>query len=78
MNLKDLKLNHKQLEDIIKQLLKFEAINEENKSLVFKFIDKIIIDDNKITIYKLENIAIIKLSCYNRQYKIERQYNCKV
>ena len=58
-NIQDLRLNHKQLEDVMKQLLKFETINEENKSLVFKLIDKIIIDDNKITIkYKFNNIEL--------------------
>ena len=58
-NIQDLKLNHKQLEDVMKQLLKLDTINEENKSLVFKLIDKIIIDDNKITIkYKFNNIEL--------------------
>lgn len=58
-NIQDFKLNHKQLEDVMKQLLKLDTINEENKSLVFKLIDKIIIDDNKITIkYKFNNIEL--------------------
>ncbi len=58
-NIQELKLKHKQLEDVMKQLLKFDDINEENKSIVFKLIDKIIIDDNRITIkYKFNNIEL--------------------
>lgn len=58
-NIQELKLNHKQLEDTMKQLLQFDTINEENKCLVFKLIDKIIIDDDKITIkYKFNNIEL--------------------
>ena len=58
-NTQELKLNHRQLEKAMKQLLNFYTINEENKSLVFKLIDKIIIDDNKITIkYKFNNIEL--------------------
>ena len=41
------------------KLLEFDTINEENKSLVFKLIDKIIIDDDKINIsYKFNNIEL--------------------
>lgn len=48
--------NPKQLEETMRELLKFDTINEENKSLVFKLIDKIIIDDDKINIsYKFNN-----------------------
>lgn len=48
--------NPKQIEETVKELLKFDTINEENKSLVFKLIDKIIIDDDKINIsYKFNN-----------------------
>ena len=58
-NTQELKLNQSQLEDVMKQLLIFDTISEENKSLVFKLIDKIIIDDNKITIkYKFNNIKL--------------------
>lgn len=49
-NKEDIKLTSKQLEETIKLLLKFDTINKENKSLVFKLIDKIIIDDDKINI----------------------------
>ena len=55
----DSKLTSKELEETMKQLLKFDTINEENKSLVFKLIDKIIIDDDKITIkYKFNNLEL--------------------
>ena len=55
----DSKLTSKELEETMKQLLKFDTINEENKSLVFKLIDKIIIDDDKITIkYKINNLEL--------------------
>ncbi len=42
--------NPKELEETMKKLLEFDTINEENKSLVFKLIDKIIIDNDKINI----------------------------
>ena len=43
----------------MKELLKFDTINEENKSLVFKLIDKIIIDDDIINIkYKFNNLEL--------------------
>ncbi len=52
-------LDSKQLEETMKNLLKFDTINEENKSLVFKLIDKIIIDDDKINIkYKFNNLEL--------------------
>lgn len=55
----ELKLSYKQLEEAMKKLLKFDTINEDNKSLVFKLIDKIIIDDNKINIkYKFNNLEL--------------------
>ncbi len=51
--------NPKQLVETMKNLLEFDTINEENKSLVFKLIDKIIIDDDKINIsYKFNNIEL--------------------
>lgn len=47
--------DEKQIKDIAKKLLTFDEINEENKSLVFKLIDKIVIDDKNISIkYKFE------------------------
>ena len=40
---------------IMNELLKFDTITEENKSIVFKLIDKIIIDDRNISIkYKFK------------------------
>lgn len=54
-----LKLSYKQMQETMKSLLKFDNINEENKSLVFKLIDKIIIDDDKINIkYKFNNLEL--------------------
>lgn len=51
--------NPKQLVETMKNLLEFDTINKENKSLVFKLIDKIIIDDDKINIsYKFNNIEL--------------------
>ncbi len=47
--------NRKEFENIMKEILNFETINEENKSLVFKLIDKIIIDDKTVKIkYKFD------------------------
>ncbi len=58
-NNQELKLSYKQLEETMKKVLKFDTINEDNKSLVFKLIDKIIIDDNKINInYKFNNLEL--------------------
>ena len=58
-NTQELKLNQSQLENVMKQLLKFDTINEENKSLVLKLIEKIIIDDDKINIkYKFNNLEL--------------------
>lgn len=52
-------ISPKDLQETMKELLKFDTINEENKSLVFKLIDKIIIDDDKINIsYKFNNIEL--------------------
>lgn len=40
---------------IMNEILKFDTITEENKSIVFKLIDKIIIDDRNISIkYKFK------------------------
>lgn len=51
--------NPKKLQQTMKELLKFDTINEENKSLVFKLIDKIIIDDDIINIkYKFNNLEL--------------------
>lgn len=51
--------NPMQLEETMKNLLEFNTINEENKSLVFKLIDKIIIDDDRIDIeYKFNNLEL--------------------
>lgn len=51
--------NPKELQKTMIKLLEFDTINEENRSLVFKLIDKIIIDDNKINInYKFNNIEL--------------------
>ena len=56
---KELKLSYKQMEEAMKCLLKFDNIKEKNKSLVFKLIDKIIIDDDKINIkYKFNNLEL--------------------
>ena len=47
--------DEKQIKEIAEKLLTFDEINEENKSLVFKLIDKIVIDDKNISIkYKFE------------------------
>ena len=44
-------LNEKRkIEEYMKELIKFDTINYDNKSLVFKLIDKIIIDDKTINI----------------------------
>lgn len=51
--------NPKELQKTMIKLLEFDTINEENRRLVFKLIDKIIIDDNKINInYKFNNIEL--------------------
>jgi len=48
-------IDESQMKEIAKQLLTFDEINEENKSLVFKLIDKIVINDKSISIkYKFE------------------------
>ncbi|MDO5556082.1 MAG: hypothetical protein Q4G09_05555 [Clostridia bacterium] len=44
-----------QMSIIMDELLKFDTITEENKSIVFKLIDKIIINDRNISIkYKFK------------------------
>ena len=51
----NININVKQMIIIMNGLLKFDTITEENKSIVFKLIDKIIIDDRNITIkYKFK------------------------
>ena len=48
-------ITKKDFESIMSYLLDFKSINDENLSLVFKLIDKIIINDNKIKInYKFK------------------------
>ena len=48
-------ISREQFSMIMNQLLKFDTITEENKSIVFKLIDKIIIDDRNISIkYKFK------------------------
>ena len=54
-NLKEEKVSETTLELVMKELLNFNNINENNISLVFKLVDKIIINDNKIEInYKFK------------------------
>ena len=43
-------LNLSRIKETMEKLLEFDTINEENRSLVFKLIDKIVIDDDKINI----------------------------
>lgn len=51
--------NREEFENIMKEILSFETINEDNRSLVFKLIDKIIIDDKTVNIkYKFNNMAL--------------------
>lgn len=48
-------LNNTTIKTLMKELIKFDSITENNVSLVFKLIDKIIIDDRDIKInYKFE------------------------
>lgn len=48
-------ISREQFSIIMNELLKFDTITEENKSIVFKLIDKIIIDDRNISIkYKFK------------------------
>ena len=48
-------INREEFSIIMNELLKFDTITEENKSIVFKLIDKIIIDDRNINIkYKFK------------------------
>lgn len=48
-------INQKQIKYTANKILSFDEINEKNKNLVFKLIDKIIIDDKDITIqYKFD------------------------
>ena len=50
-------MNKKEAENILEKILSFEEINENNKSLVFKLIDRIVIDDKNISIqYKFSII----------------------
>ena len=46
------------MEKKINDILRFDEINEENKSLVFKLIDKIIIEDQTININYKFDIAV--------------------
>ena len=45
------------LEKAMKKLLKFDEINEENKGILFKLIDKIIIKNKEIVIQYKFNIS---------------------
>lgn len=48
-------ISREQFSIIMNELLKFDTITEDNKSIVFKLIDKIIIDDRNISIkYKFK------------------------
>ncbi len=47
---KNTNIKQKELKNIMKAILTFKEINENNKSLVFKLIDKIIINDKDISI----------------------------
>lgn len=50
-------ISREQFSIIMNELLKFDTITEENKSIVFKLIDKIIIDDRNISIkYKFKTV----------------------
>lgn len=54
-NIENNNINREEFETIMKNILEFKEINQENKSLVFKLIDKIIIDDKDINIkYKFD------------------------
>lgn len=51
-------INKEEFETIMRELLEFKEINQKNKSLIFKLIDKIIIDDKDIQIkYKFNVLA---------------------
>ncbi len=55
---KEIQQKIKNFEESIKKILKFDDLNYENKNLVCKLIDKIIIDDNEIIInynFKVNN-----------------------
>ena len=51
------KINKDECEKIMNEILNFTEINQESKSLLFKLIDKIIIDDKDITIKYKFNIT---------------------
>lgn len=48
--LKNNNATREEFENIMKQILSFETINENNRSLVFKLIDRIVIDDNIVKV----------------------------
>lgn len=51
-------INKEEFETIMNEILEFKEINQESKSLLFKLIDKIIIDDKDIKIkYKFDILA---------------------
>ena len=52
------KLNKDEWEKIMKEIFEFKEINQESKSLLFKLIDKIIIDDKDIIIKYKFNISV--------------------
>ena len=57
-NIEASNINKDEFETIMKEILEFKEINQESKSLLFKLIDKIIIDDKDIMIkYKFNILA---------------------
>lgn len=57
-NIEASNINKDEFEIIMKEILEFKEINQESKSLLFKLIDKIIIDDKDIMIkYKFNILA---------------------
>ena len=51
----EIKIDQKEIKNIMKKILSFNEINDDNKSLVFKLIDRIIIDNKDILIqYKFD------------------------
>ena len=47
----EMSMKQEEIRNIIREILSFKEINEDNKSLVFKLIDRIIIDDKNIYIH---------------------------
>lgn len=57
-NKNNININQEKFEKKINDILRFDKINEENRSLVFKLIDKIIIEDQTININYRFDIAV--------------------